>query len=58
MDQVRKELEGQPVNGTTTITEDQREFQELKAKFKRMEMEADIVKKATALLMSDPDRVR
>ena len=58
VDQVRKEREGQPVKGTKTITEDQRQIQELKAKIKRMEMEAEILKKATALLMSDPDRFR
>ena len=58
VDQVRKEREGQPVEGTKAITEDQRQIQELKAKIKRMEMEAEILKKATALLMSDPDRFR
>ncbi|CAI8954664.1 MULTISPECIES: transposase [Pseudomonas] len=58
VDQVRKEREGQPVKGTKAITEDQRQIQELKAKIKRMEMEAEILKKATALLMSDPDRFR
>ncbi|UVL83776.1 transposase [Pseudomonas sp. B21-028] len=58
VDQVRKESEGQPVKGTKAITEDQRQIQELKAKIKRMEMEAEILKKATALLMSDPDRFR
>jgi len=58
VDQVRKEREGQPVKGAKAITEDQRLIQELKAKIKRMEMEADILKKATALLMSDPDRFR
>ncbi|MEX3776325.1 transposase [Pseudomonas sp. MYb118] len=58
VDQVRKEREGQPVKGTKAITDDQRQIQELKAKIKRMEMEAEILKKATALLMSDPDRFR
>ena len=58
VDQVRKEREGQPVKGTKAITEDQRQIQELKAKIKRMEMDAEILKKATALLMSDPDRFR
>ncbi|WP_143481916.1 transposase, partial [Pseudomonas chlororaphis] len=48
VDQVRKEREGQPVKGTKAITEDQRQIQELKAKIKRMEMEAEILKKATA----------
>lgn len=58
VDQVRKEREGQPVKGAKAITDDQRQIQELKAKIKRMEMEAEILKKATALLMSDPDRFR
>ena len=58
VDQVRKEREGQPVKGTKAITDVQRQIQELKAKIKRMEMEAEILKKATALLMSDPDRFR
>ncbi|WP_256590811.1 MULTISPECIES: transposase [unclassified Pseudomonas] len=58
VEQVLKEREGQPVKGTRAITEDQRQIQELKAKIKRMEMEAEILKKATALLMSDPDRFR
>lgn len=56
--QVRKELKGQPVQGTRAITEDQRQIQVLKAKIARMELEAEILKKATALLMSDPDRFR
>ncbi|KQZ81472.1 MULTISPECIES: IS3 family transposase [unclassified Pseudomonas] len=58
VDQVRKEREGRSVEGTKAITDDQRQIQELKAKIKRMEMEAEILKKATALLMSDPDRFR
>ena len=58
VDQVRKERKGQPVSGTKAITEDQRQIQELKARIKRLEMEAEILKKATALLMSDPDRFR
>lgn len=58
VDQVRQEREGQPVQGAKAITDDQRQIQELKAKIKRMEMEAEILKKATALLMSDPDRFR
>ncbi|WP_338567970.1 transposase [Pseudomonas canadensis] len=58
VDQVRKERRGQPVKGTKAITDEQREIQNLKAKIKRMELEAEILKKATALLMSDPDRFR
>ena len=58
VDQVRNERLGQPVKGTKAITDEQREIQDLKAKIKRMELEAEILKKATALLMSDPDRFR
>lgn len=59
INQVRKERQqGQPVAGTKAISEDQKELQELRAKVKRLETEAEILKKATALLMSDPDRFR
>ena len=47
---------GQPVAGTKAISDEQRELQQLRAKIKRLETEAEILKKATALLMSDPDR--
>jgi len=44
-------------NGTLTtgqpITEEQREIAELKRQVRRLEMEKDILKKASALLMSD-----
>ncbi len=57
VDQVRKERQkGQPVAGTKAISDEQRELQELRAKIKRLETEAEILKKTTALLMSDPDR--
>lgn len=57
VDQVRKERQkGQPVAGTKAISDEQRELQQLRAKIKRLETEAEILKKATALLMSDPDR--
>ncbi|WP_256577580.1 transposase, partial [Pseudomonas sp. R37(2017)] len=57
VDQVRKERQkGQPLSGTKAISDEQRELQQLRAKIKRLETEAEILKKATALLMSDPDR--
>ncbi|AZF25890.1 transposase [Pseudomonas sp. R2-60-08W] len=57
IDQVRKERhKGQPVAGTKAISDEQRELQQLRAKVKRLESEAEILKKATALLMSGPDR--
>ncbi len=44
-------------NGTSmmpnALTPDQRKIQELKKRIKRIEMEKEILKKATALLMSD-----
>ena len=57
VDQVREERKkGQPVAGTKAISDEQRELQQLRARIKRLETEAEILKKATALLMSDPDR--
>lgn len=53
VEQVRKERAGQTPVGAKAITADQRRIQELEAKIKRMEREAEILKKATALLMSD-----
>lgn len=53
IEQVRKERVGQTPVGAKAITADQRRIQELEAKIKRMEREAEILKKATALLMSD-----
>ncbi len=59
VDQVRKERQhGQPLAGTRAISGDQREIQQLRARIQRLETEASILKKATALLMSDPDRFR
>ena len=46
MDQVRKEgQKGQPVVGTKPISDEQRELQQLRAKVKRLETEAEILKK-------------
>jgi len=42
--------------GSKAITPDQQRIQELEARIKRIEMEKDILKKATALLMSDSMR--
>lgn len=54
--QLRKERSGKAPVGRKALTEDKRKIQELEAKIKRLERENEIIKKATALLMSDPLR--
>jgi transposase len=50
--QLRNERQGTS-NHPTAITADQRKIKELEKTIKRIEMEKEILKKATALLMSD-----
>jgi len=50
--QFREERLGKPVSGTPLST-DQRKIRELEKRIKHLEMEKDILKKASALLMSD-----
>ena len=50
--QLRQERQGNTPNGSP-ITPDQRRIRELERKLKRVEEEKEILKKATALLMSD-----
>lgn len=50
--QLRDELQGK-IPKASPITPEQFEIRELKKKLQRFEMENDILKKATALLMSD-----
>ena len=50
--QLRNERQGTSSH-PTAITPDQRKIKELEKTIKRIEMEKDILKKATALLMSD-----
>lgn len=50
--QLRLERRGQTPKATA-LTPDQRRIQELEKQLRRVEMEKDILKKATALLMSD-----
>ena len=50
--QLKNELQGTS-NYPTAITVDQRKIKELEKTIKRIEMEKEILKKATALLMSD-----
>ena len=51
--QLNEERHGITPVDSKAITPDQRRIQELEAKIRRIEMEKDILKKATALLMSD-----
>jgi transposase len=50
--QLRQERQGTTPQGSA-ITPDQRHIQELEKQLRRVEMEKEILKKATALLMSD-----
>lgn len=54
--QLKAELQGISPPQGKAITADQRRIQELEAKIRRIEMEKEILKKATALLMSDSMR--
>ena len=49
---LRQERQGQTPKGTA-LTPDQRKIQELEKKIRKIELEKEILKKATALLMSD-----
>lgn len=50
--QVRKERNGDSVKGSA-LTPDQRRIKELERQLKKVEQEKEILKKASALLMSD-----
>jgi transposase len=50
--QLREELQGKTPTASA-ITPDQRRIQELEKQVRRLETEKEILKKATALLMSD-----
>jgi transposase len=50
--QLRKERQGETPKATA-LTPDQRRIQELEKRLKQVETEKEILKKATALLMSD-----
>ena len=49
---LRQERQGQTPKGTA-LTSEQRKIQELEKKIRKIELEKEILKKATALLMSD-----
>lgn len=54
--QLKKERQGITPTGSKALTAEQQKIQALEAKIKRIEQEKDILKKATALLMSDTMR--
>ena len=54
--QLKGEQRGVTPTGSKALTPDQQRIQELEAKIKRIEREKEILKKATALLMSDAIR--
>lgn len=51
--QLRNERSGQTPTTSTAMTEEHRRIQELEARLRKVEREKEILKKATALLMSD-----
>ena len=51
--QLKQERQGETPVGSKALTPDQRKIQELEAKIQRIEREKEIIKKATALFMSD-----
>ena len=51
--QLRTERSGGQISSATPMTPDQRKIRELENRIKRVELEKEILKKATALLMSD-----
>jgi len=51
--QLKAERLGITPTGSKALTAEQRKIQELEAKIRRIERENEIIKKATALLMSD-----
>lgn len=56
VNQLKDERHGITPIGSKALTPDQQRIQELEARIKRVEMEKEILKKATALLMSDSMR--
>jgi len=50
---LKLERQGKPYAAATPMTPDQLKIRELEKRIQRIEMEKEILKKATALLMSD-----
>lgn len=53
VDQLKSERQGQTPVRSRAMTPDQQRIQELEARIRKIEREKEILKKATALLMSD-----
>lgn len=53
VEQLRAERHGVTPSGSKALTPEQQKIQELEARIQRIEREKEILKKATALLMSD-----
>jgi transposase len=51
--QLKQERQGEPYVAATPMTPDQLKIRELEKRVQRIELEKEILKKATALLMSD-----
>lgn len=56
VDQLKAERHGVTPTGSKALTPEQQKIQELEARILRIEREKEILKKATALLMSDSMR--
>ena len=54
--QIQKEQHGETLIGAKAITEEQQKVQKLEARIKQLELEKEILKKATALLMTDSNQ--
>lgn len=53
IEQLRGEREGRTPSGARALTAEHQRIQELEARLRKVEREKEILKKATALLMSD-----
>jgi transposase len=53
VNQLKKELNGETPIGAKAITEEQKKVQRLEARVRQLEIEKEILKKATALLMTE-----
>jgi transposase len=56
VNQVQQEHSGEPPAGAKAITEEQQKVQKLEARIKQLELEKEILKKATTLLMTDSSK--
>jgi transposase len=56
VNQVNKEQHGKTPVGAKAITDEQKKVQKLEARIKQLEIEKEILKKATALLMTDSNQ--